>query len=161
MSPHTAEACATVLHDTITGWGILGNVDLVATDDGNEVISRIGLLKPTVETDVWTSQVLIASLNHQSCIHLDINFCVNSCLRHILKEVLAMRNQLSSLRVSVKRRNLFAVTKITLGQCNASLLDLMLRNVGTLQLRCLEVPIPFVLSLMLSLMVLLPHLVFL
>lgn len=64
--------------------------------------------------------MLSASLHNQSCISHVINLCVKSCMKHIHKEVLAIRDLMNSLRVSAKLNDLFEVTKIKLGQRNAS-----------------------------------------
>lgn len=65
--------------------------------------------------------MLLAGLRHQRCISHVINLCYNSWLRQIHEDVLAIWNLLNSLRVSVRRNDLFEVKKIKLRQLNASL----------------------------------------
>lgn len=113
-TPHTGEAVEAFLRDVIERWGISQRVQAVTTDSASDMIRGMSLLHRWLSS-IDPNMPQLRSHFHIRCFAHVLNLATKECMKDIHSHISKIRALLSTLRSSVKRRDLFNEVKTELG----------------------------------------------
>lgn len=133
-TPHSGDNTCIFLRNILDEWKISGDIQCITTDNASDVCKGVRLLFQQLKDDFPDRYTTLDSF-HVRCIAHVINIGVKECISSIDEEVGKIREAINTIKVSVKRRDVFeAVRKELKIQCELPSLDCQTRWSSTFQM---------------------------
>lgn len=114
-TPHTGDAAAAFLFDVIQDWDLGKDIRAITTDNAADMCKGVSTLCSNLNSMFPSAHRDLSSF-HVRCIAHIVNLGVQDCMAPVHGQITKIRAILSSLRCSVKRRDVFEEVCLELGQ---------------------------------------------